>query len=113
MHLWAGKYEEAIDEYSTALHVLPTHFKGERERESVCVLGEGVCGYVCESLPFFSLFYSLRLNPLLVSICVYILQALFSRAFAYDKIGLIERAVDGYTAALGLEPENAFAYYNR
>ena len=39
--------------------------------------------------------------------------ALFNRAFAYDKVGLVELAVADYTTALSLQPENAFAYYNR
>ena len=41
------------------------------------------------------------------------LTALFNRAFAYDKVGLIELAVADYSSALRLEPKNAFAYYNR
>jgi tetratricopeptide (TPR) repeat protein len=49
-----------------------------------------------------------------ITSCIpYPLPALFNRAFAYDKVGLIEKAVEDYTAALGLDPGSAFAYYNR
>ena len=40
-------------------------------------------------------------------------KALFNRGFALDKLQKYEEAIRDYTAAIALDPANAFAYYNR
>ena len=40
-------------------------------------------------------------------------KALFTRAFAHDKLRRFDAAIADYTAALALEPSSPFALYNR
>ena len=36
-----------------------------------------------------------------------------THGYRYDKLGRFEHAIADYTAAIRIDPDNAFAYYNR
>ena len=40
-------------------------------------------------------------------------KALFNRGFAYDKIGNFDNAIQDYSTAISIDPNNAFTYYNK
>lgn len=41
------------------------------------------------------------------------MKCLFNRAYAYDKLGMYDEAIAGYTEVIKYCHDNAFAYFNR
>jgi tetratricopeptide (TPR) repeat protein len=40
-------------------------------------------------------------------------KALFNRGFAFDKIGAYDKAINDYSEAIKIDPNNAYTYYNK
>lgn len=40
-------------------------------------------------------------------------KALFNRGFAYDKLGEFDLAINDYSKAIQIDPNNAYTYYNK
>mgnify|MGYP006084976889 FL=1 len=40
-------------------------------------------------------------------------KALFNRGFAYDKISQFDKAIEDYSKAIEIDPNNAYTYYNK
>ena len=40
-------------------------------------------------------------------------KALFNRGFAYDKVSEFDLAIQDYSQAIAIDPNNAFTYYNK